>query len=83
MGSVKLNFDNCSFGNLRQLGIGGAITTHLGAMLGAYSKHAEAGLDIGAEILALLEGLQQAKALSLIQSTSGGRFCHHNILGVK
>ena len=53
----KLNSSGCSLGDPGQLGIG-AIGDHSGTVLRAYSKHAETGLAIEAEILALLEGLQ-------------------------
>ena len=46
-------YDHCSFGNPGQLGIGGAIRDHIGTMLRAYFKHAEAGFAIQAEMLAL------------------------------
>ena len=63
--SVKLNFDRCFMGNPRQLGIVEVTRDHTSTVLRAYSKHLEVGLAIKAEILALLKGLQQAKALYL------------------
>lgn len=56
VGSIKLNFNGCSLGNPGQISIGGVIRDHSSKALRAYSKHAEEGLGIKAEILALLEG---------------------------
>ena len=39
LGSVKLNFDGCSLGNLGQIGIGGVIRGYLGTVLRPFSKH--------------------------------------------
>ena len=47
----KLNSNGCSLGNPGQLSIG-VIGDHSGTVLRAYSKHAETGLAIEAEILA-------------------------------
>ena len=44
-------------GNSGWVGTGGVIRDHFGTVLRAFSKHAEMGLAIKAEILTLLEGL--------------------------
>ena len=51
---VKLG---CLLGNSGWVGTGGVIRDHFGTVLRAFSKHAEMGLAIKAEILTLLEGL--------------------------
>ena len=50
-------------GNPSQLGIRGMIRDLSSAVLRVFSKQARVGLVIEAEILPLLEGLLQAKAL--------------------
>lgn len=52
-------------GNPRQIGIGGVIRDHSSKGLRAFSKQAKMGLAIKVEIQAILEGLMQAKVLSL------------------
>ena len=47
------------------MGIGGVIRDHSGTILRASSKHVEMELAIRTEILELLEGLMQAKVISL------------------
>lgn len=56
------------------------IRDHLGTVLRDYSKPS-AGSTIEVEMLALLEGLLQTKALS-IQYNPKGTLCYCNILGV-
>ena len=65
IGLVKLNFNGCSFRNPGQIGIRGVIRNHFGTLLRAYPKQTIEGLAIEVEILTLLEGLLQAKALGL------------------
>lgn len=55
----------CVWVILDRLGIGSVIRDHSTTVLRVYSKLAAMGLAIDAEILALLEGLLQAKALCL------------------
>ena len=62
MGSIKLNFDGCTLGDPNQRGIRGVIMDHHGIVLRVLGG---VGLAIDAKILALLEGLLQAKALDL------------------
>ena len=63
-GTLKLNFNNCSLGNLCQLGIGNIIrTTQLG--LSKLLKITDFGLDIKAKILALPKGLKSAGGLGI------------------
>ena len=62
MGSIKLNFDGCTLGDPNQRGIRGVIMDHHGIVLKVLGG---VGLAIDAKILALLEGLLQAKALDL------------------
>ena len=40
VGFVKLNFDGCSLGNSRQLGVGGLLRDHYRSALRAFSKPA-------------------------------------------
>ena len=74
-GTLKLNFNNCSLGNLCQLGIGNIIrTTQLG--LSKLLKITDFGLDIKAKILALPKGLKSAGGLgipSLVVKEGGTR----------
>ena len=74
IGSIKLNFNECSLDNLRWLDIGVVIRDHLGTVLRDYSKPTDAGSTIEVEMLALLEGLLQTKALS-IQYNPKGTLC--------
>ena len=61
MGSVKLNLDGCSLGNLGQLEIRGMLMDHHGTLLKVFFKTIGAGLAIEADILTLLEGLKHVK----------------------
>ena len=63
--SGKLNFNYCALGNFGPLEIGGVIRDHSGFVVRAFSKIVGEGLVIETKILALLEGLLHARALSL------------------
>lgn len=60
MGNIKLNFDGCSSGNSRQLGIGETFRDHHVTLVSAFYNSARVGLAVEAKILALLEGLELA-----------------------
>lgn len=50
MGYVKLDFDGCSLGNPRQLGIRGTLTAHNGTLVKVFSKNVGVSLAIEVEI---------------------------------
>lgn len=72
-----MNFDGYSLGDMGQFGIGWVIRYHQGSIIKAYSKLAGKSFAIEAEVVTLLEGLMQTKALGLSKFVVEGDSISH------